>query len=295
LHNSNNEFANAFNESVSSSEARFFNPFWNILGKLLSSERTLSKSLPVLNQFASKLLAEKKSNLSKKDTDVLSRFMTLKDENGNLYTDQFLRDTIMNFIIAGKDTTTQTMTWSCYLLAKNPEKEKILLDEINDLFPNQTLDFEKVSKQMPYMRAVIDEDLRLYPPVPGDPKYCTEDNVLPNGFKIYKGQRVAWSAYIMGRLPEFWDCPEEFRPERFIEPEKYNGGKSIDNPYLHIPFQQGKRICLGKEMAFLEISTILTMVLSQFKFEIVKSHPVKILPSATIAAKHGIKMYVSHR
>jgi len=50
--------------------------------------------------------------------------MTLKDENGNLYTDQFLRDTIMNFIIAGKDTTTQTMTWSCYLLAKNPEKEK---------------------------------------------------------------------------------------------------------------------------------------------------------------------------
>jgi len=148
---------------------------------------------------------------------------------------------------------------------------------------------------MAYMRAVIDEDLRLYPPVPGDPKYAIKDDILPNGIKIKKGTHVAWSAFIMGRSERFWDCPEEFRPERFISPEEYNGGKKLDHSYINIPFQAGRRICLGKDMAYLEVSSLLSMVLPRFQFELVENHPVEIAPSATLSATHGIKMYVKYR
>jgi len=127
LHDPNNDFAHAFNESVRASEARFFNPYFKILGQLISTERLLTKTLPIINNFALKIIVEKKKNITDDPMDVLSRFMIIKDDDGKPYSDKFLRDTIMNFIIAGKDTTTQTLTWTTYLLSLHRQKEKKII------------------------------------------------------------------------------------------------------------------------------------------------------------------------
>jgi len=285
-----NPFAQSFNKIVDACNKRFFLPIWPFFGKLVPFEAELHQNLPVINELAATVILEKKEKMNNEDTDVLSSFINTTDENGKPFTNKVLRDIIMNFLIAGKDTITQTLTWTTYLLTLNPKKEKKLLEELNEYFPNgKIVDYDTI-KQMEYIKCVINEDLRLYPPVPLDPKCALQEDILPNGLIVQKGWNVAWSAHIMGRLEEYWDNPEEFRPERFL-----NDNNKNMHPYLFIPFQAGLRTCLGKDMAYLEVSALLSMILPKFRFELVEGHPIKITPSATISATYGIKMIVKKK
>eukprot|EP01129_Flabellula_baltica_P008599 TRINITY_DN342_c0_g2_i1.p1 TRINITY_DN342_c0_g2~~TRINITY_DN342_c0_g2_i1.p1 ORF type:complete len:542 (+),score=102.65 TRINITY_DN342_c0_g2_i1:169-1626(+) len=284
-------FADSFSEAVSLTESRLFSPFWKWLPRnWLPSEVSLKKNIDTINEFAYKIVEEKKKNVTEYDTDVLGRM--INNQAGEVYSDDFLRDIIMNFTIAGRDTTAQTLTWSTYLLCQNNAAESKLLDEISAMGGSYPT-FEAL-REMTYSRAVIDETLRLYPPVPGDPKYCVQDDVLPSGRKVYKGWRVAWSAYVMGRSGDYWDQPEQFVPERFLDFKTFNGGKEI-SAWTNLPFQAGPRICLGKEMAYLEVTTLLSMILPLYSFEPVQDHPVKLEPSATIASQNGVLVKVFKR
>jgi len=190
---------------------------------------------------------------------------------------------------AGRDTTAQTLVFVCYLLSQNPRVEAKLLEEIATLGDNEP-DFDTV-KSLPYLQAVIDETLRIYPPVPYDPKESVKEDVLPNGTVVPQGCQVTWSAYVMGRDEKLWDNPLEFRPERWTG---QNGGIPIESINF-IPFQNGPRVCLGKAMAYLEVKVVLIMMLRKFRFEHVPNHKVEILPSVTIFAKYGMVMSVHPR
>lgn len=141
--------------------------------------------------------------------------------------------------IAGRDTTASTLTWLFFCLARNPQKLEKVLEEMraNKLLSSQQnsaadLPGYENAKNLTYLKACIDETLRsiaqeqtektsltkpfrLYPPVPIDTKYCSEPDLLPNGHTVPRGATIVWSAWVMGRLPEYWDQPEEFRPERW--------------------------------------------------------------------------------
>ncbi|KAK7843938.1 cytochrome p450 94a1 [Quercus suber] len=109
--------------------------------------------------------------------------------------------------------------------------------------------------------------MRLYPPVPLDTKEALNDDVLPGGMVVKKGMRVSYFPYVMGRLESLWGSDwAEFKPERWLQKENSKSWRFVQRDLYHYPvFQAGPRICLGKEMAFLQMKRVVAGVLRRFK------------------------------
>ena len=150
---------------------------------------------------------------------------------------------VLHLIIAGRDTTACLLSWMVYELTKNEDVQRRLHEEImQKLPPGKAMDWKSLSpNEMPYLNGVIYEALRLWPPVPFDLKMAFEDDVLPGGWKVPKFASVAFIPYNMGRDPERYPEPLQFRPERWIP---FNAPPQHEFPV----FQAGPRICLGMDM-----------------------------------------------
>eukprot|EP01100_Stratorugosa_tubuloviscum_P011929 TRINITY_DN543_c2_g1_i1.p1 TRINITY_DN543_c2_g1~~TRINITY_DN543_c2_g1_i1.p1 ORF type:complete len:486 (-),score=166.23 TRINITY_DN543_c2_g1_i1:101-1558(-) len=281
----NVDFSKAFDLAQELTEHRFYSPFW----RWMPSERKLKQAIKILNKFSLEIISQRKKDTNLNDrNDLLSRFMLMRDENDQPYNDEYLRDLVLNFIIAGRDTTAQLLTWTCYMLSQHPNVKHKLIEEINEKIGNQIPDYEN-TKDLKYTKAVLDEILRLFPPVPADPKMSIKDDTLPNGFFVPKGTLVIWSAYVLGRLPQYWgEDVDQFNPERWLDPERAQKIK----PYQFIPFQAGPRICLGQNMAYLEAKILLCHLLRKIKFELVPNQKITYKKAITMPALNGIKMFI---
>ncbi|KAK7858359.1 cytochrome p450 94a2 [Quercus suber] len=167
--------------------------------------------------------------------------------------------------IAGRDTTSAALTWYFWLLSQHPEVQSKVVKEIKE--HSEVPAYEEV-KDLVYVHASLCECMRLYPPVPLDTKEALNDDVLPGGTVVKKGMRVSYFPYAMGRLESLWGSDwAEFKPERWLQKE--NNSKSwrfVQKDSYHYPvFQAGPRICLGKEMAFLQMKSVVAGVLRRFK------------------------------
>ncbi|XP_057439335.1 cytochrome P450 94A1-like [Lotus japonicus] len=272
------EFARAYEEAREISSRRFRGPLpliWKIKRKLnIGSEKKLREAVSVVREFAKRIVREKKRDLGKKEAvesvDMLSRF--LKSGHSD---EDFVTDIVISFILAGKDTTSAALTWFFWLLWKNPRVEEEVVREIREKSSEEGKVFEEV-KEMVYTHAALCESMRLYPPVPMDTKEATEDDVLPDGTVVKKGTLVTYHVYAMGRLPSLWgDDWAEFRPERWLEREDMKTNPSPQtsfqkwrfvarDSFSYPVFQAGPRVCLGKEMAFLQMKRLVAGILSRF-------------------------------
>ncbi|WOH01745.1 hypothetical protein DCAR_0521130 [Daucus carota subsp. sativus] len=233
------------------------------------AEKVLRKSIEEVRDFARKVMMEKREVLQEKSklqsVDLLSRFLSSGHSD-----EVFVTDIVISFILAGRDTTSAVLTWFFYLIAKYPHVENEILAEINDK------KFEKNSessaynevKDMIYTHAALCESMRLYPPVPTDNKQAMKDDVLPDGTHVYKGDRVLYHPYAMGRSEKLWgsDWPE-FRPERWLERDTVTEKWCVisRDQYTYPVFQAGPRVCLGKEMAFLQMKRVVAGILPAFR------------------------------
>ncbi|KAF9682977.1 hypothetical protein SADUNF_Sadunf05G0164200 [Salix dunnii] len=266
------EFAKTFDDAAKISSGRFVTLFpflWKIKRFLnIGSEKRLKKACSELREFAKNIIKEKKQELSNKPSletvDLLSRFLSSGHSD-----EDFVTDIVISFILAGRDTTSAALTWYFWLLSRNPEIEKEILREIKD--KSESPVYEEV-KDMAYTHASLCESMRLYPPVPIDGKVALHDDVLPDGTVIKKGMRVSYHPYAMGRLEMLWGPDwEEFKPERWLQ--RAGDGVSNDgkwsfvgrDPYSYPVFQAGPRICLGKDMAFLQMKRVVAGILRRFK------------------------------
>ena len=146
---------------------------------------------------------------------------------------------------------------------------------------------------MDYIKACLCESMRLYPPVVWDSKHAEKDDMLPDGTPVYKGNRVMYFPYGMGRMEALWgkDCLE-FRPDRwFSEP----GVFKMESPYKFPVFQSGPRVCLGKEMAFVQMKCVVGSVLRRFELVPVFSDDPVFVPLLTAHMKDGFKVRVRRR
>jgi len=218
--------------------------------------------------------------------DVLSFFLNHQD--GDQYGDKELRDVVINFFLAGRDTTTQLFTWSTYLLSQHPQCEKELLDSLGGLEQNAIIDRQE-AKTLAYLKAVLDESLRLYPPVPIDYKQCVQKDRLPSGYVVPEGDMIMWSAYAMGRSPKLWENPLKFQPERWLDPA------NPVNPQNHLPFQTGPRVCLGMNFAYMEAQIALGMIFRKYSFSLYGDEKPSLLTGVTPRAKNGMWMKVQKR
>ncbi|KAG5246306.1 cytochrome P450 family protein [Salix suchowensis] len=266
------EFAKTFDDAAKISSGRFATLFpflWKLKRFLnIGSEKRLKEACSDLREFARNIIKEKKQELSNKPSletvDLLSRFLSSGHSD-----EDFVTDIVISFILAGRDTTSAALTWYFWLLSQNPEIEKEILLEIKD--KSESPVYEEV-KDMVYTHASLCESMRLYPPVPIDGKVALRDDVLPDGTVIKKGMRVSYHPYAMGRLEMLWGPDwEEFKPDRWLQ--RAGDGVSNDgkwsfvgrDPYSYPVFQAGPRICLGKDMAFLQMKRVVAGILRRFK------------------------------
>lgn len=293
------EFAAAFDAATSLSARRAIaiTPMVWKLKRLLNwgSERELRKAIDLVDELAREVIRQRrKLGFSSKD-DLLSRFM------GSVNDDKYLRDIIISFLLAGRDTVASGLTTFFFLLSNHPQVVANMREEIDRVMDidgrtNGTGEVMLPSynelRSMSYVHAALYESLRLYPPVQFDSKFCVEDDVLPDGTFVRAGTRVTYHPYSMGRMETIWgsDC-HLFKPERWL---RHGVGEFMPkNPFEFPVFQGGTRVCLGKEMSIMEMKTVVVSVLREFNIEMVQGERLpKFVPGLTATLGGGMKARV---
>ncbi|KAL1531765.1 cytochrome P450 94A2-like [Salvia divinorum] len=294
------KLAVAFETAVKLSTERFisFTPLiWKIKKAInVGSEKQLKIAIGEIRNFAKEIIREKKQKLEHKSSlesvDLLSRFLSSGHSD-----EDFITDIVISFILAGRDTTSAALTWFFWLLSDHGEVENEILREINGTSEASSV-YDEV-KDMVYTHASICESMRLYPPVPTDSKEAMGDDVLPDGTVVKKGMRVLYHPYAMGRVEKVWgEDWEMFRPTRWLERAAGGGEKwSFVNrdTFTYPVFQAGPRICLGKEMAFLQMKRVIAGVLQQFRVvAAAKTEPVYVA-DLTAKMKGGFPVRIEER
>ncbi|KAJ8900290.1 hypothetical protein K2173_024930 [Erythroxylum novogranatense] len=274
-------FMKAFDDANALIYWRFVDPFWKLKRYFnIGSEASLKKKVKLVNDFVDtliktkqKLLVEQKYCSDKED--ILSRFMVESKKDPEGMTDQYLRDIILNFMIAGKDSSANALSWFLYLLSKNPLIQDKIVQEVRDVTGCQgneadIQDFvakitETTLEKMHYLHAALTETLRIYPPVPVDGRCAESDDILPDGFRVRAGDDVYYVAYAMGRMSYIWgEDAEEFLPERWLR----DGVFQPESPFKFTVFHAGPRICLGKDFAYRQMKIVSMALLYYFRFKL---------------------------
>ncbi|WCJ23106.1 Cytochrome P450 94A1 [Euphorbia peplus] len=259
------KIAEAFEDGIRISSERFGSLSWKIKKFFnIGSEKRLREAVSEVRDFAVKLVKEKKerlkSEISMESEDLLSRFLSSGHSD-----ETFVTDIVISFMVAGRDTTSAALTWFFWLLSENPATEAKIIDEINEKSDSPV--FEEV-KDMVYTHACLCESMRLYPPVPADSKLAEDDDVWPDGTVVKGGTWVTYHPFAMGRLGTVWGSDwAEYKPERWLQKDADTDKWSFmgRDSYTYPIFQAGPRICLGKEMAFMQMKRLVAGVLSKFK------------------------------
>lgn len=286
-------FATAFDRAQQLVAMRFVSPFWEYkpFGWIYSSERELARHIKTLNRFAYEIIEKRQAEIAQglgSRGDILSLF--LAEKLG--LTDLELRDIVMAFMIAGRDTTACTLTFTLLLLAENEEWQEKLRSEIRSKFresknKDNVLTSSDVS-QMPLLQNVVLESLRLYPPVPVDIKAAAVDDVLPGNFPIPAGTRVSYDPYVLGRCEKLWG-PDALQ----FNPDRWDKMKTLPSAYEFPMFQAGPRICLGESLAKFEASLLLGLLLDKFRFSLPsKDAKYTYTPGITLTVKGGLFLNV---
>ncbi|KAF8033041.1 hypothetical protein BT93_D1814 [Corymbia citriodora subsp. variegata] len=306
-----NGFATAFDRATEASLQRFILPemIWKLKKWLrLGMEVSLSHSLEHIDAYLSDIISKRKLELASEQQDrdgsgphhddLLSRFMQKKE----IYSDKFLQHVALNFILAGRDTSSVALSWFFWLVSQNPRVEENILIEICTVlmetrgsdpakWVEEPLVFEEVDRLI-YLRAALSETLRLYPSVPEDSKNVIADDVLPSGVFVPAGSSITYSIYSIGRMEFIWgpDCLE-FKPERWLSSD----GKRLESSYKFVSFNAGPRLCLGKDLAYLQMKSVVAAVLLRHRLTVAPGHRVEQKMSLTLFMKYGLKMNVHQR
>ncbi|XP_043716615.1 cytochrome P450 86A8-like [Telopea speciosissima] len=305
---SENRFASAFDRATEATLQRFILPevIWKMKKWLrLGMEVTLSQSIRHMDDYLSNVIETRKLEL-KQNTggnphdDLLSRFMKKKES----YADSFLQHVALNFILAGRDTSSVALSWFFWLLTQNPRVEDKILHEIctvlmetrgddTSKWLEEPLVFEEVDRLF-YLKAALSETLRLYPSVPQDSKHVIADDVLPDGTFLPAGSAITYSIYSVGRMEWTWgeDCME-FRPERWLSSDEKN--YEAKDQFKYVSFNAGPRICLGKDLAYLQMKSIAAAVLLRHRLILAPGHRVEQKMSLTLFMKNGLLVNVHRR
>ncbi len=275
LRNPQHIFARSFDYIQNLANIRFFLP--QLMKSLNPLEFQAPSHLRSLDQIASDCVANHKAHPDAEKYDFLAMFMNHKDN-----TDSFYKDLIMNFTIAGRDTTGLALSWMFWLLSKHPEVEEKVIKEIETEVGSGPVTFDAMSR-LKYLDAVFSETLRLYPSVPKDGKMAVHDDVLPDGTAVPAGSLVVYFPYGMGRKEQLWPNAREFNPDRFVEQPK-------PSPYKFIAFQAGPRTCLGQRMAYLEAKVITTLILQRFRLRTQAGFEPKYSVNLTLSMRNGLMM-----
>ncbi|XP_020517371.1 carotene epsilon-monooxygenase, chloroplastic isoform X2 [Amborella trichopoda] len=203
-----------------------------------------------------------------------------------------LRDDLLSMLVAGHETTGSVLTWTVYLLSKNPSSLSKAQEEVDRVLQGRLPRYED-AKELKYVTRCINESMRLYPHPPVLIRRAQEDDVLPGNYKINAGQDIMISVYNIHHSAKVWDIAEEFFPERFNLDAPLPNESNTD--FRFIPFSGGPRKCVGDQFAMLEAIVTLTVLLQNLTFELVPNQDIGMTTGATIHTTKGLYMILSQR
>lgn len=213
--------------------------------------------------------------------DLLTILMEARDDSGTPMSDRQLRDEVATLLTAGHETTTLVLAWTIFLISTRPDVIARMADELSFLNGHAPA-YDDLSR-LRYTRMVVDEAMRLYPPVWVLSRTVVADDVL-GGYEISAGAELLIFPYVTHRHPQWWQYPERFWPERFL-PESSAGRPRG----AYLPFGAGPRTCIGLNFAMTEILVVLALMLQRFRPELaVDPAEVKVEASVTLRPKPGV-------
>lgn len=247
--------------------------WFNISGKTKKHLDLTQKSRTIL-----KGLVEARKISDQKHDDLLDMLLNAKYEDGSSMEENQLIDEILVLFAAGHETTSNALTFICELLARNPQAQFKILDEVRRI-KTESDDIAYWIKNATYTKLVIEESMRLYPPAYFIDRVNIEEDTF-KGMTIPKGSTLLFSVYEIHRHPDFWDNPEDFLPERFlVENTKFSNN--------YFPFGAGPRMCIGNNFAMYEMILAVIAVVEQFEI-IEKKSAIQIKPLITLKPKIAI-------
>ncbi|KAG7390172.1 hypothetical protein PHYPSEUDO_008626 [Phytophthora pseudosyringae] len=307
-------FQKAFDRAQRALRFRFTRPgwFWKTQRWLgLGVEGQLRRDIQVVDEtvleivekaLAQRAISRGQDDVEKEGGDIISLFLDRVSSSSHLEEQQldpkYLRDIVVNFLIAGRDTTAQALSWFFFNVSQNPRVETAIRKEIAEKLPqfaNDGVDvtptMEDVS-QLVYLESALKETLRLHPSVPVEPKQTLVDTTLSDGTFVPAGSAIGLATYAMGRMPKVWGPDaEEFKPERWIDDT--TGKLLLVSAYKFASFNAGPRMCLGVNLAMLEMKLVVVGLLSKFHLQVVNPEHVTYDLSLTLPVKGALTVKVS--
>ena len=225
-----------------------------------------------------KTLVAKRKSSGKREGDLLDMLLDARYEDGNAMEEEQLIDEILILFTAGHETTSNALTFTAELLARDPNSQEKIADEVEKATQNTNGLFEFI-QACPFTKNVIEEAMRLYPPAYFIDRVNIEDDEF-NGMFIPKNSNLLFSMYEIHRHPDLWEEPERFMPERFAE------GNAQKHSAHYFPFGAGPRMCIGNNFAMYEMILAITALIKKYRIS-AKSEKIAIHPLITLKPKNA--------
>ncbi len=258
-------------------------PFARLTYPLSGRKKRFKKDMSVLNEVVLKAIAKRRKD-TKKYPDLLQMMMdaTYEDSNEQM-NDQQLMDEMITMFSAGHETSANGLAWIIHLLVKHPEIVTKMRAEIKAVCGDELPGFQNI-RQLTYIRQVIDEGLRLYPPVWGVSRTAISDDEY-RGVKIGKNDIVFCIIYNAHHREDLYKDAKTFNPDRF------EAAKVKEMPKMsYLPFGGGPRLCIGNMFALMEMQLILVGLFQRFDFDLIKDQDIDMEPLITLRPRYGIRM-----
>jgi cytochrome P450 len=267
-------------------------PFSELLEKLplLPPQRRFVRARARLDSVVYRIIEERRHSATDRG-DLLSMLLLAVDEEGDRtgMTNEQLRDETMTLFLAGHETTANALTWCWHLLARNPEAEARLHEELDTVLEGGRAPKVEDFAALRYTEMVVAETMRLYPPAWAIGRLAIEDHEV-GGYSIPRGSLVLVSQYVMHRDPRFFSEPGRFDPERWT-PE----AKASRPQFSYFPFGGGPRRCIGEGFAWMEAVLMLATLARRWRLRPTHGAKVETHPRITLRPKGTVPMIAERR
>ena len=255
------------------------------VGRIRVADRTLGE----FDAEIDRLITLRSSDPENGPKDLLARLIAARDEQtGGGMTAQEVRDHVITIFMAGHETTAMAMTWIWYLLSQHAAVEAKLHAELDAVLGGHAPGSQDLDK-LAYTRMVVEESMRLYPPVHTIAREALADDTVA-GRRIPAGSAVLISPWVLHRHRRLWRDPGRFDPERFSPDEAAARAR-----FSYLPFGGGRRICIGAAFAMAEATLLLAAIAQRLRLRLVPGHPVEPQGLITLRPRHGMKMLLERR
>lgn len=267
------------------STSRMQNPLLIAFAKVTPSYYAYQKNMVNLHEIIEEAI-EQRRKTDQQYPDLLQMLMDSTYEDTNEQMDvQQLRDELITMFSAGHETSANGLAWLWYLLSTNPSVVKKLKAEAATVLNGTTPTFESM-RQLQYHKQVIEEGMRIYPPVWSVSRQSLQAGEH-DGIAYEEGASIMCTIFQVHKTPEIWENPMKFDPDRF-SPEKVKA-----RPKAHyMPFALGPRMCIGNHFAMMEMQLILVMMVQRYDFQLVDKRQIEEEALVTLRPKHGIRMSI---